>query len=109
MDEYLIDREILGKFVDELFKKKPLDVANIAELNTMREAKMRELDDSISSALFDNLSAEQTTELEAMLDSNEQSSEVFETFFERAGIVPEKVISETMQRFGESFLGGEND
>ena len=52
MDDYLIGRETLGRFIDELFKKKPLQVDNPEELNKLREAKMREVDDDITEALF---------------------------------------------------------
>ena len=37
MDNYLVDRETLGQFVDELMKQKPLSADSADELKTLRE------------------------------------------------------------------------
>ena len=108
MEEYLLDRETLGKFVDELIKKKALPVDNAEELEQLREKSMKELDDKISKAIFSGLSDEQKEELEQMFDRDEQDPEAFNKFFKREGIDIEKIMSDTMQEFGTEFLGGEN-
>ena len=109
MDDYLIGRETLGRFIDELFKKKPLQVDNPEELNKLREAKMREVDDDITEALFGRLDESQMAEFERLLDKDEQSEDVFKSFFSKVGIDPQKTIIEVMQAYSHKFLGGENE
>ena len=109
MEEYLIDRETLGKFVDELIKKKALPVDNVEELNQLREKSIRELDDKIGRNLFGKLNREQNAEINELFDKNEESPEVFKDFFQRAGIDVENVITESVQEFAKDFLGGESD
>lgn len=109
MDDYLIGRETLGRFVDELFKMKPLQVNNPEELNKLRETKMREVDDSVMEALFGKLDESQMAEFEQLLDKDEQSEEVFKSFFNKVGIDPQKTITEVMQAYSQAFLGGKNE
>ena len=86
MDNYLIDRGVLEEFVDELIKQKPLPAANAEELNALREESIRSLDDKIGDAIFDSLNSEQLAEFNQILDSDEDSSEIYQDFFEKAGI-----------------------
>lgn len=108
MDNYLIDRETLGQFVDELMKQKPLPANTTEELNALRETNIKSLDDEISLAIFSSLNKAQLDEFNQILDREEESPEVFKEFFQSAGINLEETISEAMQRFGAEFLGGEN-
>ena len=108
MEEYLIDRETLGKFVDELIKKKALAVNNTEELNQIRESAIKSLDDEITLAIFGQLDDEQISELDKMFDDDSRTEDDFKKFFEDAGIKIEEVITNTMKEFGEEFLGGEN-
>ena len=109
MDDYLIGRETLGRFIDELFQKKSLQVNSTEELNELRENKMKELDDEITAAIFGKLNDEQMSELEQLLDQNEESSDVFQSFFAKVGINPQDAILATMQNFSQNFLGGKNE
>lgn len=108
MDNYLIDRETLGKFVDELIKKKALPVNNPEELNVLREKSINDLDERIGVAIFSKLSKAQYDELNQLLDNEQSTEETFEAFFNRANINIENTITETVQAFGAEFLGGQN-
>ena len=109
MDDYLIDRETLGQFVDELIKKKTLPVNTAEELTEFREELIKTLDDRISLAIVCRLNEEQNQEINNLLDRGEVDSDILEDFFSRAGIDVEKVITETMESFAKEFLGGENE
>lgn len=108
MEEYLMDRETLGKFVDELIKKKALPVNNPAELNDLREKAMRSLDDKIGIAIFGRLTEEQNTEINQLMDSGTEDPNVFNDFFKKSGINIEQIMTDTMQGFAKEFLGGQN-
>lgn len=108
MDDYLIDRQTLGQFVDALIKKKALPVDNPEELESVREDAMKSLDDKISLAVFGRLSEEQNTEFNQMLDRNASEDE-YESFFNRIGLNVEETITNTMKAFAEGFLGGQNE
>lgn len=108
MDNYLIDRETLGQFVDGLMKKKPLPANTPEELNALREESIKTLDDEIGMAIFGNLTTPQLEEFNQILDRGEESPEVFQNFFQTAGINLQDVISNTMTTFSKQFLGGEN-
>lgn len=109
MDNYLMDRQTLGQFVDELIKKKALPIDDTAELEALREKEMRALDDRVIDAIFGRLNDEQDAELNQLLDRDEESPEAFEEFFQSAGINVEEIIGQTMQDFAAEFLGGENE
>lgn len=110
MDNTLIDRQILGQFVDELIKQKPLPVNGAEELNSLREESIKALDDKICNAVFGRLTPEQDEELNDILDLGEDSSEeVFRNFFQNAGLNVEDIITNTMKEFATEFLGGQNE
>lgn len=106
MDNYLIDRETLSQFVDELIKKKPLPVNTAEELANLREEQIKSLDDQIGDAVFGRFTDEQSREFNQMLDRNEEDPEAFEEFFNRIGLDVEKIIYDTMESFGRKFLEG---
>ena len=108
MDNYLIDRETLGQFVDELMKQKPLPANTAEELTALREQTIKSLDDEIGVAIFGSLSKPQLEEFNQILDREEESPEVFQDFFHNANIDLPKIIGDTMQAFSIKFLGGEN-
>lgn len=109
MDDYLLDRETLSKFIDELIKKKPLPVNSEEELNTLREESIKALDKKVGLAIFNSLSDEQLDEYNAMLDREEESAEVFDQFFDKAGLDLEKIISKAAEDYAKEFLGGQNE
>ena len=109
MDDYLVDRETLGEFIDELIKKKSLPENTAEELTNFREEQIKALDERISLAIFGRLTEDQNREINDLFDRGENNPDVFEDFFNRAGIDIEQVLSETMEEFGKEFLGGENE
>lgn len=108
MDNLLIDRETLGRFVDELIKKKPLAVNNPEELNALREESIKNLDDRIALAIFGGLNEQQNAELNQLLDRPDTSETEFQQFFEKNGLNVEEAVANTVRVFGREFLGGEN-
>lgn len=108
MDNYLIDRETLGQFVDELMKQKPLPANTAEELNTLREENIKKLDDEIGMAIFGSLTTLQLQEFNQILDRGEESPEIFQKFFQNSGVNLPEVISNAMTTFGKQFLGGQN-
>lgn len=108
MDNLLIDRETLGRFVDELIKKKPLSVGTTEELNALREESIKALDDKITMAIFGGLNEQQNAELNQLLDRSDASETEFQQFFERNGLNVEEAVTNTVRVFGREFLGGEN-
>ena len=108
MEEYLIERETLEKFVDELIKKRTLPVENAGEIGGLREKLIAELDDAISMAVFGSLDKSQLAAVNQLLDDKNTSEEAFRGFFERAGVNVDEVIANAMKSFGEKYLGGQN-
>ena len=108
MDNYLIDRETLGQFVDELMKQKPLPASTAEELSALREQSIKSLDDKIGMAIFSSLTTPQLEEFNQILDRGEESPEVFQDFFQNAGLDLQKTIGDAMTAFGKQFLGGQN-
>ena len=109
MDNYLIDRETLSQFVDELIKKKPLSVNSEEELTNLREEKIKALDDKINQAVFEQLSDEQLREVNELLDDENTPQERFQEFFKNAGVDLEKVVADAVNSFSDEFLGGQNE
>lgn len=109
MDNYLIDRETLGQFVDQLMRRRPLPINTPEELNALREDSIKALDDRISMAIFGGLNKGQLREFNQILDRGEESPEVFQSFFQSAGINLEETIAGAMQKFSAEFLGGGNE
>lgn len=114
MDNYLVDRQVLGKFIDRLLSEK-FSGRSEAELEGLREQKIKELDDRISLDITSSLSDDQLDALEMLLDAEEQSADVFEDFFKRAGINLEEKMQESMNGFARDFMdsdmigGGKNE
>ena len=106
MEEYLLDRETLGKFIDELMKKRTLPVNTPEELTSYREEQMHSLDDRISQAIFGDLTEDQADALGTLLDQEKENPDVFRNFFESQGINVEQIITDTAEAFGKEFLTG---
>ena len=109
MEDYLLDRETLGKFVDELMKKRPLPVDNAEELANFKEEQIKALDDRIARAIFGGLNESQTSELQSLLDKESENPDVFRDFFQNHNINLEQTISDALSAFSADFLkGGQN-
>ena len=109
MNDYLIDRETLGRFVDELIKNKTLPVDNADELNAQREQLIKDLDKKIGLAIFGKLTKEQATELNQLFDQDDTTEETYQAFFDKIGLDIEQTASEAMKEFAREFLGGANE
>lgn len=109
MDDYLIDRQTLEQFVDELIKKRNLPVSTAEEIASFKEEQIKNLDDRITKELFSQIGSDQVSEFNRLLENSESSPEVFEQFFKTANIDVEKSITNTMQNFALDFLGGKNE
>ncbi len=108
MDNYLLDYETLGGFVDEIMKAKPMPAHTPEELNALREKNIKQLDDKICANLFGKLTVDQDAKLNQLFDSDESDPAVFENFFRENGIDLEKSIADSVKEFGAELLGGQN-
>lgn len=106
MDNYLVDRETLGQFVDALIKAKyesqPVDTTKL------REDAIRVLDARISNAVFSDLDSLQLAELSHLLDDEEATETTFQNFFAKSNINLEQKITDVFATFRNEFLGGVN-
>jgi len=107
MNNYLIDREILERTIDELLKQKPL-AGDAQEQQEIREKLIVSLDKKIGYAIFGQLTEEQKATCSQMLDDENLSEDDFEKFFAEAGVDVEKTMLEVMKKFAEIYLGGQN-
>lgn len=107
MDNYLLDYEMLGGFVDELMKAKPMPAQSAEELNVLREQNIKKLDDKVADALFGSLNDDQLRQMNELLDKDDGTPEIYANFFANAGINLEDKIANAMQDFKTEFLGGE--
>lgn len=107
MENYLIGRETLGKFIDQLIAQKYVNQFPDS-LKELREENIKKLDDQVSEAIFSSLDDDQLDEISAMFDREENDPTAFQIFFKNAGIDLEQIITNTMTKFSQEFLGGEN-
>lgn len=107
MENYLIGRETLGKFIDQLIAQKYPNQPS-SSLEELRESNIKKLDDQISDAVFSSLDDTQLDEISAILDREENNPTAFQIFFKNVGIDIEQVITDAMTKFSQDFLGGEN-
>ena len=108
MDNYLIDRETLAEYVDEIMKQKPAPVNTPEELNALREQNIQELDKRIKKAIVNSLTEPQQEELLTLLDSETVTEEDFQAFFDRAGVNIEQMLTNAIVQFGKEYLGDGN-
>lgn len=107
MENYLIGRETLGKFIDQLIAQKYPNQPS-SSLEELRESNIKKLDDQISDAVFSSLDDTQLDEINAILDREENDPTAFQIFFKNVGIDVEQIITDAMTKFSQDFLGGEN-
>lgn len=108
MENYLIDRGILEKFVDELMKKRTLPVDTVEEMNSLKEEMIKNLDDRIGEAIFGSLDGEQLDEVNRLMDQDDSTEDTFREFFERHGLNVEEIVRNVAEKFSEEFIGGAN-
>ncbi|MBQ2695482.1 hypothetical protein IJG04_02480 [Candidatus Saccharibacteria bacterium] len=110
MDNYIVDREILEQFFDELYAKKYPGQTPDA---SMREANINKLDELIGDSVFGVLNDDQLTEINQLFDNNVEDPSAYENFFKNAGVDLDQRISLAMQKFSAQFMlegteGGQN-
>lgn len=109
MQDYLLDRETLGQFVDELMKKRPLPVNTAEEINSFREEQIKALDNHITNAIFGSMNEEQLVSLNQLLDQEKENPDVFENFFNEQNINIEGIVAGAVNSFSANYLaGGQN-
>lgn len=108
MDNYLIDRETLGRFADELIKKKGVPADNAEAVDRTREEVIAALDDHIGMAVFGGFTPEQNTEFNQLLDQDDAPLEAYQEFFDKHHINVEQIITDAVKAFSTEFLGGQN-
>lgn len=107
MDNYLVDRETLGQFVDALIQKKfPNQPAT--DFVNLKEDAIGALDARITDAIFRDLNDSQLSELNQLLDNEAASESDFAGFFEKSGINLEQKITNVFENFKAAFLGESN-
>lgn len=109
MDNYLIDREILGQFVDELIKQKALPVDSPEELNTLREEAIKNLDEAIGVAIFSKLTKEQYAKFDRLSSDPNTTEDAYDAFFKDAGLDISQIVTDAVKDFGAEFLKGEQN
>ena len=107
-DNYLMDQEALGNFIDELIRRKYPTGDIPGEVDFLKRKSMKELDDQIGAAIFGSLTDEQDAELNRLLDQDPDNEQLYQDFFERIGLDLEKITSEAMENYAKNFLGGKN-
>ena len=107
MDDYLIDRETLGKFVDELKNQTP-SAEQAEELNAKREEIIEALDEKIGLAIFSKFTPNQNDEFNHLLEREDATEADFQSFFDRIGLDVEQIATDTMKNFAQELLGGQN-
>ncbi len=106
--EYLVDESVLGQFIDELIKRKPLAVSSVEELVDFRKKSMRELNNRFIETLFNRLSDAQREELSQILSSDTGGAEPYQEFFVRNGINLEQLFTKATEQYAQEFLGGQH-
>ena len=104
MENYLVNRETLGQFVDDLITQKyqnqpPKDV------DSLRNKLITSLDDRITNSLFEDLSGPQLEEVNRLLDNERTSPATFLDFFEKAGVNLQQKITAATIDFKNEFIG----
>lgn len=110
MDEYLLDRETLGQFIDELMKQRTLPVESAEDLTKYREEQMSALDNHITNAIFGKMNNDQVASLSRLLDQEKENPEVFKNFFSEQRIDINQIVTDAIKSFGMNYLaGGQNE
>lgn len=110
MDNYLVDRETLGQFVDALIKMKyENSITPPADVEKIKEDSIRTLDERVTSAIFNDLNDSQLAELSQLLDNELVTESAFQDFFAKSNINLEQKITDVFTNYKTEFLGGENE
>lgn len=108
MSNYLVDRATLAKVVDTIVEQKHI-ANNGVDIQALREQKIQELDDKITQDILGALSRAQRDEFAKMIDSDIDSTEMFEKFFEECGVNLQDRISAVIVKFTQDFEGAQNE
>lgn len=108
MDSYLVDKEVLGEFVDAFINEK-FPGQESAVSAGVREDAIRALDHQIMKAILGQLTKEQGAELAHLLEKEDSDESTFAEFFEKNHINLEETIQAAVQNFKDVFVkGGQN-
>ena len=108
MESYLVDKAVLGEFIDALISQKfPNEPAS--KYSALKEDAIKALDHQILKSIIGKLTKEQGGELNRLLDKPESDEKTFADFFSSHHIDLESTIKDTMVNFRDAFLkGGQN-
>lgn len=106
MESYLVDESILAEVVDALIAKKYPGRAGTEDI---KKAAMKGLDHQILKSILGSLTKEEGAELNQLLKKETNDPAVFQNFFKEHNIDLEQTIRDTMVKFGEDFLKGDED
>lgn len=106
MKDYLIDREILAQFADQLIKQKAPNFSTKEEFDQYRERAISALDHYIGYSIFSSLSDQQLTEFNQLLDQEGATEADFRNFFDNASVDLPQVIAAAVSEFNNKYLGG---
>lgn len=107
MDNYLLDRQTLEQFVNDLIAQRFPGQVETPQITHLREVAIQTLDDRIGTAIFGNLTQSQLAEVNQLLDTTDDPA-AFQQFFQKVGIDLEVTIAKAMRKFSDEFLGGQN-
>ena len=99
MENYLIGRETIGKFIDQLIAKKYVNQFPDS-LKELREENIKKLDNQVSEAIFSSLDDDQLDEISAMFDREENDPTAFQIFFKNADVnLEQKLLKNLAKNF----------
>ena len=103
--DYLLDRETLERFADDIIRQHPSSSSKAPEeIQSLREELITELDQKISNSIFDKLDDVHLQKFDAMLDKKETSKRDFKRFFKSAGINLNRVMFDAVIQVGKDYL-----
>lgn len=105
-EDYLINKETLSRFIDELIRRHPIPIDNAEKLKEFRDEQMRALDDHIINTLFGNLDDAQLNSLDQLLNQEFENPDVFRKFFLDNNINVEQIIIDSVKSFNELYAKG---
>lgn len=108
MESHLVDKAVLGEFVDALTSAKYPDQP-AAELSSIKRDAVRVLDHQILKDILSHLTKEQGAELNHLLENPKTDESAFQAFFSKNQIDVEKIIKDTMVSFKDEFMKGDEN
>ena len=107
MENSLIDKKMLGEYVEALIRQKYPNLSDY-DFNKLKEDGVAKLNHEILLHIFGYLDREQLKEMNALIDRGEENPEPFQAIFDRAGINIEQQITAALDNFKKEFMEVQN-